>query len=360
MQRLVYQIRNNAKQFLEISLPDSADVWSVFVGNDPVESSLNRSGKLLVPLIRSSSYDNQLNTFPVEVIYCLVQDRFKSIKTLETSLPAVDLIISQIMWSVYLPNDYAYWRFQSTLEKEEMIRGLNVFAGKREYNDKLASQLYSRKKMEPAAPSAKELEQVYKGNEARSRFRNVPMEESQLQAQLDNEMGFSQRMDEIAQQAEPQSVSGSSVSTGVLPVQIKVPTSGQVYRFAKTIIKPEDQLKVSVFYVSNWIPKMIRWIILILCAFLIYSIRKLLYPIFRQISSLFRNIGKWIRKNQKIFHSIANSWITIIILLTFAIFTASVSLRFALLLFVCGGILLVNKMKKKSVADKKPIRREKT
>ena len=43
--RLVYQVRNSAKQFLEIQLPDQADVWSVFVNKGPVESSVSTDGK---------------------------------------------------------------------------------------------------------------------------------------------------------------------------------------------------------------------------------------------------------------------------------------------------------------------------
>ncbi|HEX9933782.1 MAG TPA: hypothetical protein VGB38_01195, partial [bacterium] len=45
--RLIYRVRNSEKQFLEIRLPKSADVWSVFVGNEPVEASLGSDGKLL-------------------------------------------------------------------------------------------------------------------------------------------------------------------------------------------------------------------------------------------------------------------------------------------------------------------------
>ncbi|HEX9974389.1 MAG TPA: hypothetical protein VGD14_20135, partial [bacterium] len=77
--RLIYQVRNSAKQFLEIQLPPNADVWSVFVGNDPVESSMNNQGKLLVPLIRSRSVNNRLDTFPIEVIYCLVNSNFSPV-----------------------------------------------------------------------------------------------------------------------------------------------------------------------------------------------------------------------------------------------------------------------------------------
>ncbi|NIM98565.1 MAG: hypothetical protein GTO24_10935, partial [candidate division Zixibacteria bacterium] len=135
--RLVYQIKNSAKQFLEIQLPERADVWSVLVDNEPVESSINARGKLLVPLIRSRSVNNRLDTFPVEVLFCMAKDRFSWLGSRASTLPAVDLLISQLIWSVYLPNDYSYLYFESTLEKEEIIRGLNVFrSAQRRYNER--------------------------------------------------------------------------------------------------------------------------------------------------------------------------------------------------------------------------------
>ncbi|HES59316.1 MAG TPA: hypothetical protein ENO18_02705, partial [Caldithrix sp.] len=114
--RIIYNVRNSAKQFMEIALPENADVWSVFVGNQPVESSLNSQGKLLIPLIRSRSTNDQLDTFPVEIIYALAGDRFDSFGKRSAVLPEVDLIVSQMIWSVYLPNDYTYNYFSSTLE----------------------------------------------------------------------------------------------------------------------------------------------------------------------------------------------------------------------------------------------------
>ncbi|MEL6823481.1 MAG: hypothetical protein AAFP70_17110, partial [Calditrichota bacterium] len=113
--RIIYQVKNSAKQFLELELPDDANVWSVFVGNQPVESSLNRDGKLLVSLLRSSRENNMLKAFPVEVVYAMSEGGFSWFGSRKAQLPSVDLMTSQILWSVYLPNDYAYLYFNSTL-----------------------------------------------------------------------------------------------------------------------------------------------------------------------------------------------------------------------------------------------------
>ena len=273
--RLVYQVKNSAKQFLEIQLPEDADVWSVFVDNQPVESSINEKRKLLVPLIRSRSVNNHLDTFPVEVIYCVVEDRFSWFGSRESSLPAVDLLISQLIWSVYLPNDYSYNYFSSTLEKEEIIRGLNIFLGaQRQYNEEAMKEVFELAPGESDEARMDKLQKVYQGKDYKSQFRNVPLQEAQISSQVEAELEFSGRLEGLAKQEVPQTAISGGTATGVLPIQIQVPTGGQVYRFAKTIIKTEDPLNFSVVYSRLWVNSMIKWIILLFIVLMLYLNRK--------------------------------------------------------------------------------------
>ncbi|MBN1895987.1 hypothetical protein JW906_15990, partial [bacterium] len=266
--RLIYQIRNSSKQFLEIQLPDQADVWSVFVGNEPVESSINDSGMLLIPLIRSRTVNNTLDTFPVELIYCLTGSAFPSFGSRSSLLPAADLLISQIVWSVYLPNDYAYLHFRSTLEKEEIIRGFPLLSGgKRVFDEKEAKSMPSASVRE----RRQKVDRAYKGGDYQSQFRNVPLEEAQLEQQVDNEMGFSGRLEDLAKQEMPLSPGG--YATGVLPIQIKIPTGGQVYRFARTLVKTQDPLSMEVFFVRQIWRKLFGWLVFILVVWILYKNR---------------------------------------------------------------------------------------
>jgi hypothetical protein len=307
--RLVYQIRNSAKQFLEIALPEHADVWSVTVGNKPVESSINAQGKLLVPLIRSRSVDNRLATFPVEVIYCLVAEKFTLFGLRESKLPTVDLLISQLMWSVYLPNDYSYIYFHSTLEKEEMIRGLNIFAGaQRQYDEKAMKEVLESGERESDAVRRQQLKKVYKGKDYKSRFRNVPMQEEQLSSQMDAELGFSGRLEELAQQ--PTAVSGGAGATGILPIQVRVPTGGQVYRFAKTIIRPEDPLVFGVTYTRSWFVKLIRWIIIVLIIWILYLKRATVARGYEWCKAKAKALNTWYTRHENSIRNAARSTIT--------------------------------------------------
>jgi len=66
-------------------------------------------------------------------------------------------------------------------------------------------------------------------------------------------------------------VSGPS---GVLPIQIQIPTSGQVYRFARTIIKSEDPLIFRVFYTRSWVNNFVRWFVLFIIILIVVLNRK--------------------------------------------------------------------------------------
>lgn len=340
--RVVYDIRNSAKQFLEIQVPEKADVWSVFVGNQPVESSMNGKGKLLVPLIRSRSVDNRLDTFPVEVIYCMVQDKFAPFGTRQSALPAVDLLISQILWSVYLPNDYAYHYFESTLEKEEIIRGVNVFSNvRREYDaDKMRELRVGQAERPDQQVGKDELKKAYKGNDYLSRFRNIPMEEAQLSSQMDAELEFGGRLEGLASN-EPQAPPSGAVSTGVLPIQIRVPTSGQVYRFAKTIIRPEDELSFSVVYTRGWVMGAVKWIGIAFIGLVGYWNRRKFLRLGRWGAEQIIAIARWIKQREGAIKRYARSAATPFVLFGLGVILRNVSGVLALLAFFLLWIALV-------------------
>ena len=351
--RIVYNVRNSAKQFMEIALPQYADVWSVFVGNQPVECSLNSQGKLLVPLVRSQSVNDQLDTFPVEIVYALVEDRFGSFGTRETALPEVDLITSQLIWSVYLPNDYTYSYFRSTLEKEEIIRGVANFFGdaRRDYDSGIMDGLLSSiSSDEEPAVQVDKLKHAYSKNESKSRFRNVPMEEAQIAGQMRAEMDFSNKMEGL----QKQSVAGSA--TGILPIQIRIPTSGQVYRFARTIIRPDDELSVAVYYGSSWVNNSVRWMIYLLILAILILIRKRLMIVINLLKTAFQKIYDWYKVHGEFFSRIAKSKMTTVVIFgllmitfTFSFLTLSVFLFF--LFWVSIVYQILNNRKNRSAGE---------
>lgn len=329
--RLVYQVRNNAKQFLEIAVPSNADVWTVFVDGKPVESSINADGRLLIPLVRSRTNGEQLETFPVELIYCLVQDIFAWINSRESALPAVDLLVSQLMWSVYLPNNYNYHHFASTLEMGQMISSLNIFSGNdRHYNEEAMKEMSQLKANEPTVGFLEKMKRVYEGKELASTFRNIPMKDEDIVGQLNAELEFGGRMDSLAQDAAAGTFSGGQ-ATGVLPIQIRIPTTGQVYRFAKTIIKPEDPLTVAVTYSRSWVTTALKWLLALLITVILYLNRGRLLARLKWIGKKIKNLISLYKSNRKYIDGFVRSPMAPLVFLGLAFVSWPLSLIFVLI-----------------------------
>ena len=327
--QLVYQVRNSAKQFLEIQLPKDADVWSVFVDNKPVESSINSDGKLLVPLIRSRKENNRLNTFPVKVVYNMVDEGFLMFGLKESNLPTVDLLISQLIWSVYLPNDYSYNYFKSSLEKEEMIRGFNIFSGRRrEYEMSEIQNLgFIGKKRD-----TDELKRQMEKNDLYSKFKSNAVKEEAILAQVASEIDFSRSMNNVGDIENQPGIYGGQ-SSGLLPIQIEVPLNGQIYRFAKSLIKPEDELSFSVVYTEIWIGNFLKWAIILFLVLIIYFVRKQLLKPLNLIKSKWNAGVQLFNQNEAKIVKYSQSKITLFVLFALMIIFMSISEFLSLILF---------------------------
>ncbi len=340
--RLVYQVRNNAKQFLEIKLPEESDVWSVFVCNQPVESSMKEQGHLLVPLIRSQYMNNVLQTFPVEVIYCLTEDRFALWSSRKARLPSVDLLVSRLIWSVYLPNDYNYLYFSSTLEKEEIIRGLNIFTGsQRQFDQEAMSEIGGLAGREADELQTYDLKKIYKGKDYRSSFRNLPVKEEEISRQVNAELEFSGRLEGLAQNAYQGIVHSGSRGTGVLPIHIEVPTGGQVYRFARTIVKSDDELTMSVVYNRSWVMKAFKWLLAAIVVLILSANRRMIGRGLGRLGTAAQSFADYYKRHEKTVERIVQSKVTVFVIFGLFLWSLFVSMVMALLTFFWFCVIVI-------------------
>ena len=220
----------------------------------------------------------------------------------KASLPKVDVLVSQLIWSVYLPNDYSYIHFTSTLEKEEIIRGLNLFSNvKREYNESTMRQLADEVASMPTSKEKynEQLKKAYKRDDYHSRFRNQSIPEEQMISQVGAELEFGRRLEGLKQsQTATMPLSADKVATGVLPIQIQIPTGGQVYRFAKTIITDEDPLTMSVVYTQAWVISFVKWLIFALIIWVLYLKRKDLQRLLQRVKAGFSDLTGFYEKHE--------------------------------------------------------------
>ncbi|MBW2263441.1 MAG: hypothetical protein JRG91_15860 [Deltaproteobacteria bacterium] len=204
--RVVLSMRNNMKQFLKAKLPEDSEVWSSFVAGKPVKPGQDDEGRILIPLAKSTPGMSSEN-FPVELIY-LTRAKPLGIKGKGgITLCTVDLPITHLQWSLFLPDKYKYKKFDGNVDEWD-----GAF-----------------KHVSQAVP-----DDAY-----------AIIEEAQVQMNVDmrNEM----IMDQLAQSIAP----AQSMSKGVLPVKMSVPEQGKLRRFIKLLVI-DEAAKITFKYKLPW------------------------------------------------------------------------------------------------------------
>jgi len=115
-------VRNNGRQFLRVTLPPGARVWSAFVAGQAVRPGKSeREGVVQLPLERASSGDE---TVKVELTY-VSPEKFPTTRgRFDLISPALDVPLKNARWSLYLPPDYSYSGFEGTMTHEEVAAPL--------------------------------------------------------------------------------------------------------------------------------------------------------------------------------------------------------------------------------------------
>jgi hypothetical protein len=229
--RVVYSVRNASKQFLEVSLPAGTEVWSVFVAGEPAKPRWG-DDRILIPLNRSGEGASGLSAFDVEIVTYEKAARFGVSGRLATRFPVPDVIISQALWSVYLPEGYAYLHFGGSVEKERLARGLRPLLGSKRQASVSGGGLPGLPKPGEEMPPDVKDRLLREADEMGKAFSaNLALDRSQLASQAENEMRFNQRVQDL--QTAP------VLPTGRLSLRVRIPTSGRLYRFAKTLVSGE-------------------------------------------------------------------------------------------------------------------------
>jgi hypothetical protein len=105
--RGVYRMRNARQPFLALALPRegglASELESVIVGGEPTKPVRDEQGRLLLPLMRSPSAEREMRQFEVEVVYLTRVAGMGRSGEVPALLAAIDLPVSEVEWSLYLP-----------------------------------------------------------------------------------------------------------------------------------------------------------------------------------------------------------------------------------------------------------------
>jgi hypothetical protein len=97
-----YAIRNNSRNFLKITLPAGAAIWSASLAGKPVRPGQTTDGSLLLPLEKARAGEDS-PAFVLEIFYLVRLTAWTDKGKATLALPAVDLPVSRTGLLLYHP-----------------------------------------------------------------------------------------------------------------------------------------------------------------------------------------------------------------------------------------------------------------
>jgi hypothetical protein len=110
-------LRNRLRHSLMLTSPKGSEVLSATLDGQPVKPSQDESGQIVLPLKRSTGQE-RLRPFTLQVS---LKSKISSLGWFgnpKLSLPAVDLPVSSLVWSVYLPANNRYSTLKGDIEPQ--------------------------------------------------------------------------------------------------------------------------------------------------------------------------------------------------------------------------------------------------
>jgi len=115
-----YAVRNNQRNFVKVTLPAGATVWSVTLAGRPVRPGQSPDGSLLLPLEKSRGGDDA-PAFAVEIVYLTKAAAWQEKGHEKVTLPALDLPISRTGLLLYYPPLFKVAAEPGTFRAQEYV-----------------------------------------------------------------------------------------------------------------------------------------------------------------------------------------------------------------------------------------------
>jgi len=120
-----YAIRNNQRNFVKVSLPAGAAVWSVTLAGRPVRPGQSPDGSLLLPLEKSRGGDDA-PAFAVEILYLTKAAAWEEKGREKITLPALDLPVSRTGLLLYYPPLFKVSAEPGTFRAQEYVNPISA------------------------------------------------------------------------------------------------------------------------------------------------------------------------------------------------------------------------------------------
>jgi len=220
--RGVYQVRNNLQQFVTLTLPESTEVWSTFVSGRPVKPTTGEKPRqILVQLERSSTGQDNVRPFPVEVVYFTKGQKFEKGGKLDVFLPKSDIPTSELFWSCWLPEEYKYSDFKGNVKewKPQPPPSPSQISTRGGRKDEVAYFVDGQSINDALVGGADQAPEEL----AQKSVRLAPNVIPQVQMEREARQMFGKQ----------------GRAEGVFPVKVQIPERGKFYRFTKLLVTDE-------------------------------------------------------------------------------------------------------------------------
>lgn len=115
-----YAVRNNQRNFVKVTLPAGATVWSVLLQGKPIRPGQSPDGSLLLPLEKSRGGEDA-PAFAVEILYLAKAPAWEEKGREKVTLPALDLPISRTGLLLYYPPLFRVTAEPGTFRTQEYV-----------------------------------------------------------------------------------------------------------------------------------------------------------------------------------------------------------------------------------------------
>ena len=112
--RAVYLVKGNKRQFLGVTLPEGAVLWSCLVDGKPVKPVKGDGAGLQVPL---EATDDASRAVEVEIVYFQHGQTLTGIRRLHLEGPVLDVPTTIANWSLLAPKSIKFFRFTGNLDR---------------------------------------------------------------------------------------------------------------------------------------------------------------------------------------------------------------------------------------------------
>ncbi|MBN2684893.1 MAG: hypothetical protein JXR40_06405 [Pontiellaceae bacterium] len=113
LNNMVMNLDPGAERFLEMRLPQEAEIWSVFMNETAVRPMIEK-GLYYIPIEPGAD-----RSTTVEVMYVQAPEDESSGRNLKFAGPQFKLPLRDVVWTFYAPEGYRYSRFDGTMEHRE-------------------------------------------------------------------------------------------------------------------------------------------------------------------------------------------------------------------------------------------------